>query len=111
MTLTGMSESETEVVRRAIEATFDYFTLDYETRIGVEPQRVRELLERWPEVDDTEDDSDACLVINNSLNDLLHGEGISDRESVELTGLNSSGLYEIYRKWADARGWKSTGVR
>lgn len=111
MSLKALSASEIEIIRKTVEATFGYFTWDYQTRIGVEPERVRELLEVWPEVDDSGDDSAECLMINNSLNDLLHGEGISDEDSVRLTGCDWNELDRIYRKWAKARGWATTGIR
>ena len=88
-----------------------YLEFDFDTRIGVSEEEMRDLLERWPNVDDADDDGCACLAINNALNDLLHGVGISDDEAMELTGTNRSEMYRIYRKWASARGWSSTGVR
>jgi hypothetical protein len=111
MSLAAMTPEEREVVRRAMAATFRYFDFDFQTRLGVTPEEMRELLEAWPQIDDTGDDSDACLAINNSLNDLLNGVGISERESLDLLGASRDEVERIYKKWARARGWKSRGVR
>lgn len=84
---------------------------DCETRLGVTEESVHALLGKWPEVDDNDDESDACLAINNALNDLLHGLGISDEEAVAMTEADRSEMRRVYRKWAFNRGWTSTGVR
>src|SRR5262245_30406616 len=103
MTLAALTPEEREIVRRAIEATFRYFDFDFHTRLGVSPDAVRKLLDAWPAVDDGPVDSDACLAINNSLNDLLHGASISDKEAMELVGVNREEMLRVYRKWAATR--------
>jgi hypothetical protein len=42
----------------------------FETHLGITPNSMRSLLSNWPDVDDTNDASDASLAINNALNDL-----------------------------------------
>lgn len=86
-------------------------TFEFEARMGITEESAVLLLKDWPNVDDTDDNSDACLAINNSLNDLLHGEGVSDEKARKLTGADRHELQRIYKKWATARGWKFTGVR
>ncbi len=111
MSLSALTPVDLEVVRRAMEATFQFFSFDFQSRLGLEPEQMTSLLEAWPNVDDTSDDSDACLAVNNSLNDLLHGVGISEEECIRLLGVGREEAYRVYRKWADARGWNSTGVK
>jgi hypothetical protein len=111
MSLARLTPEEREVARRAMAATFQFFDDDFHPRLGVDPETMRSLLSNWPNVDDADDDSDACLAINNTLNDLLHGVGISEREALELTGVGREELQRIYRKWARERGWNSTGIR
>ncbi|HSE34470.1 MAG TPA: hypothetical protein VLA93_23045 [Pyrinomonadaceae bacterium] len=79
--------------------------------MGITEESALALLENWSEVGGSDDYSDACLAINNSLNDLLHGEGISDATCRQLTGVSREELLRIYRKWATSRGWENTGVR
>ena len=110
MTLEALAPEELEVVRRTMEATFRYFDFDFQTRLGISSEAMRALLNAWPAVDDVRDDSDACLAINISLNDLLHGIGISEAEAMELVGVSRAEMQRVYRKWAAARGWKATGV-
>jgi hypothetical protein len=94
-----------------MEATFQFFTWDFETRLGITSNSMRGLLKDWPDVDDTNDDSDACLAINNAMNDLLHGVGIDDQKAMELTGTDRAGMLRIYQKWSKSRGWSSTRAR
>lgn len=56
-------------------------------------------------MDDSTDDSDACLAINNSLNNLLNGVGISNEEAMQSLGVDRAEMLHVYRKWAAARGW------
>jgi hypothetical protein len=94
-----------------MQATLHYFDVDFQTRLGVSPEVMRALLDAWPAIDDASDDSYACLAINNSLNDLLHGVGIGEEEAKKLLGVSRAEMHRVYRKWAAARGWNSTGVR
>lgn len=111
MSLAALMPAELEVVRRAMAATFEFFSFDFQARLGLEPEQMATLLAAWPHVTDVSDDSEACLAVNNSLNDLLHGVGISEEECQRLLGVSRVEAYRIYRKWASARGWASTGVR
>jgi hypothetical protein len=111
MTLAALAPYEREVIQRSMEATFQFFDADFETRLGISPSAMRRLLSDWPDLDDGNDDSDACLAINNAMNDLLHGVGIDDQRAKELTGTDRRGMLRIYGKWAKSRGWSSTGIR
>jgi|SRR5579871_1778409 len=107
----ALTTEEREVIRRAMSATFQFFDFDFGARLGVAPEAMRAILKRWPDVNDAEDSSDVSLAINNTMNDLLHGVGISDDEAQRITGASRAEMYRIYRKWAESRGWPSTGVR
>lgn len=111
MTLAALTDDEREVIRRSMEATFQLFDRDFQTRLAITRDTMRSLLECWPDVDDTLDDSDACVAINNAMNDLLHGVGISDQRAHELTGVDRAEMRRIYRKWAAKRSWPSSGLR
>ena len=111
MAIASLTLEEREIVRRAMEATFRYFDFDFHTRLGVTPEEMRSLLLAWPTIDDSDDGSKACLAINNSLNDLLNGEGISEAEALDSTGTTCAEMRRVYSKWATARGWNATGIR
>ena len=111
MTVKALTHVEQLVVCRAMRATLDFFDWDFSTRIGIDTSAMSQLLALWPDIDDSDDNSDACLAVNNALNEWLHGVGVSDRESLAQLGVNRAEVIRIYEKWAASRGWKSTGVR
>ena len=84
---------------------------EFGARIGVELPEFREVVARWPAWDDSDDSSPECLVINNTLNDLLHGVGLTERQCTEMLGTGKEELLAVYRRWAASRGWSGTGVR
>lgn len=94
-----------------MEATFQYFNVNFHTRLGVTEEEMRQLLAQWPNVDDWADESAACVAINNALNDLLHGVGIGDEDARELIGVDRAEMRRVYEKWARGRGWSSAGMR
>jgi hypothetical protein len=109
MALASLAPEEREVIRRALQSTFQFFDFDFHARLGVTPEAMQALLHSWPTVDDTNDDSTACLAINNSLNDLLHGVGVSETDAIRLIGVDRAEIQRVYNKWAIVRGWTSTG--
>lgn len=84
-------------------ATFEFFDWDFHTRLGVHPEAMRQLLSAWPNIDDAYE-SDAYLAINNAMNDLLHGVGISDEKAIEISGVDRAEMRRIYVKWTGERG-------
>jgi hypothetical protein len=111
MSIAALNTSEQVIVRRVMQATFSHFDVDFHTRLGVSTTAMQALLDAWPDIDDSSDESDACLAINNALNDLLHGVGIDEQEAMKIAGVSVTEITLIYRKWAVARGWKSTDLR
>jgi hypothetical protein len=110
MTIASLTPEEREVIRRAMLATFRYFDHDFHTRLGIQPATMRSMLAAWP-IDDSDDDSDACLAVNNTLNDLLFGVCISEADAMEFVGVTGAEIQRVYAKWAVARGWSKTGIR
>jgi hypothetical protein len=112
MALSKLTADERDVVRRAMEAIFLFLPSDeFHPRLGVTPDFMRSLLRSWSEIDDSDDDSDACLAVNNTMNDLLTGIGISEDDAKLFVGADRAEMLRIYIKWAKARGWSWTGLR
>jgi hypothetical protein len=114
MALADLTEPERDLVRQCLVALRHGRYLDeddIESRIGVAVGVYDALLGRWPEVDDRDDDSDECLVINNALNEVCHGVHIPPREWERWFTAPRETVLSTYRHWALARGWDHTGIR
>ena len=83
---------------------------EFGARIGVELPEFREMVARWPAWDDADDRSPECLAINNTLNDLLHGVGLTERQCIEMIVTGKEELLGVYRRWAASRGWSARSM-
>ena len=118
MTLSALTPEEREVVERAVAAMLSFAEgdhgelsgSDFQTRLGLTQAEFRYILDNWAKADDSDDQSDVCLAINNSLNELCHGLHVDDSHRRMLTGADLEELRRIYFKWAKARGWHRTGI-
>ncbi|WP_282611225.1 hypothetical protein [Pelagibius sp. Alg239-R121] len=110
MTLASLTHEEREVVRRAMQASLIYIGAGFSARMGLEESHMVRLLEAWPQLDDSDEGSAVYLAVNNALNDLLHGVGISDKQALESVGVNRAEMQRVYKKWATGHGRSSTGV-
>lgn len=114
MPLSALNQNEMALLGRALllMATGDVLQeFEFGGRIGIELPEFREMMAKWPMWDDLNDDSRECLAINNTLNDLLYGVGLTQSQCTELLGVPRDELLSLYRKWAASRGWSATGVR
>lgn len=114
MPLRDLTSTEISVVGRALQKISEGDILaswEFGARIAVELDEFRKLLGSWPNWDDTKDNSPECLAINNTLNDLVHGVGLSDQDCREWFQVDRAELLRIYRKSAASRGWNATGVK
>ena len=110
MGLRALSDQDQESVRRCLEYVVDSDALEdeFETRMGVTEQTVRELLNRWPELDHCGDQSAECAV-NNALNEVVHGLRISDAEWDRKFERARADVAASYMNWARSRRLNSTG--
>ena len=114
MPLASLDPNDVALLGRALQlmATGDILQeFEFGARIGVELPEFREMVARWPAWDDADDRSPECLAINNTLNDLLHGVGLTERQCTEMLGTGKEELLGVYRRWAASRGWSATGVK
>lgn len=83
---------------------------EFQTRLGVEKRDLAVVIDSYPNIDDARDDSLETLSINNCLNELCFGVKAPEN-AWERIGVTRQDLLDIYKKWADLRGWMSTGIR
>lgn len=113
MALKDLSSTDHDTIKRCLEFILRSRELDgeFQTRMGVNETMVEKLLIGWPEVDDTPDDSDEAVAINNALNEVVHGLRISDQDWSDWFDVSREDVKGAYHRWATSRGWRQTGVR
>ena len=114
MTVERLTETDRDVVRQCLVALRAGRYLDDDnivSRVGVAPATYDALIAAWPRIDDSRDDSEACLVVNNALNEVCHGVDIPDREWPRWFTVSRDELRAVYGRWAGLRGWDRTGIR
>ncbi len=113
MSLAKLSDRERQIIFQCLNAILKggFLEGEFHARLGIEPEELEQIVAAYPGVDDSDDDSNVVLAINNCLNEVCHGISFSDREWSQWFIVNMSEVEEVYRKWAILRGWSHTGVR
>lgn len=114
MALEKMSEAERESIHESLAAICSGPFLDdaeFQTRMGVDRSFVKSFLDQWPLVDDSRDDSEETLAINNCLNELCNGLTILEDEWNRWLRVSREQLKIIYQKWAELKNWRRTGLQ
>jgi hypothetical protein len=73
------------------------------TRLGVNREVVRNVIARWPDINDSNVDSNDFITINNCLNEICHGLHISQQEWDERFTVPKSQILECFRHWSHRR--------
>lgn len=114
MALDNTSSRDREVVHQCLVALRAGEFIDedeFQSRIGLSVTEYDAVVSAWPAIDDRADDSDACLAINNALNELSYGMRVEPDMWSSQIDASADEVREVYRHWAVARGWRQTGIR
>jgi hypothetical protein len=108
--LTGMDQRIVLQCLKAILSERYVDAEDYPSRMGIEYGDITSAITDWPDLDDSDDDSQVALVINNSLNEVCHGVDIPPHEWTEFFDVDREVIRTTYKTWAKLKGWKTTGI-
>jgi hypothetical protein len=113
MTLAKLSDTDRQIILQCLNAILKgrFLEGEFDARLGIEPGEFERIVAAYPNVDDSDDDSNETLTINNCLNEVCHGIRFSNREWAQWFNVSKSEVEEVYRKWAILRGWSHTGIR
>ena len=113
MSLAKLSDSERQIIFQSLNAILKgrFLEGEFHTRLGLEPEELAKIVTAYPDVDDSDDNSNAALAINNCLNEVCHGIRFSNREWSQWFTVSKPEIEEVYRKWAILRRWSHTGIR
>ena len=114
MALMDLPEADREVVWQCLRAIVQgefIADVEFHARLGLSRAQIRALLASWPRINDRDDDSDACLALNNSMNEVCHGAAIKPREWQTWFTVPNDEVKAVFERWARSRGWSVNGVR
>jgi hypothetical protein len=108
-----LSDKEKQIILQSMNAILRgrFLEGEFHTRLGIAPEELEQIVVAYSNVDDSDDDSNVALAINNCLNEVCHGVSFSDQEWSQWFGVSRSEVQDVYRKWAVRRGQSRTGIR
>jgi hypothetical protein len=112
--LAGLEQDEREIIRSCITAILNGNFLDddeFQTRLGVGRQEFAQVLDSFPAANYNADDPIPVLSINNTLNEICYGIGMSENDWSKWFDVPREKVQAVYEKWARLNSWNSTGIR
>lgn len=100
MRLSKLSAKEQEIVLQSMKATAAHVD-DWEkhSRLGLETAELELQIARWPNIDDSRENSNGFLAINNCLNEVCHGFRIAPEAWDHWFEWPISDIESTYKKW------------
>jgi hypothetical protein len=112
MPVRDLDPPDQALLRRCLEFILTTPQLDgeFETRLGVTPHDVHQLLAGWPRAEDDGDEAVPTVAISNALNEITHGLRVSADDERRI-GSSRDAVQALYSRWARSRGWTVSGLR
>jgi hypothetical protein len=106
MAIESLSAKDQTIILRCMQAVGVLIEeWEMHSRLGVCREELDAQIAQWPAIDDRDNQSNAFLAVNNSLNEICHG--ISLDEWTNLIDATLDEVRETYREWLriqNARG-------
>lgn len=112
MVLENLTERDREIIFQCLNAVAkgNFLEHEFQTRLGLELNELKLIVAAFPNVDDSHDDSNVTLAINNCLNEVGNGINFSEREWEQCFAFHREEVCEVYQKWAKLRGWSGNDI-
>jgi hypothetical protein len=114
MAFKELSRNEKEIVLQCMKAIADGPEIEeweFHTRLGIVRPSLRRIISQWPAIDDSSDNSDEFLAINNCLNEVCHGVKMPDTEWRKWFAQPKDEIIKTYNKWLRLRDCSPGGIR
>jgi hypothetical protein len=106
-----LTSKEQLVVLQCMKATAAHVAdSEKHSRLGLETDELQGVIAKWPQIDDSAENSNGFLAINNCLNEVCHGFRIAPDDWKNWFDSPESEIKIIYQKWLRLRGL-SGGIR
>jgi NADH:ubiquinone oxidoreductase subunit E len=113
MSFAKLTQNEKQIILQCLNAILNGSFLEHEfhARLGIEIEDLSQVVSTYPNIEDSDDNSNETIAINNCLNEVCHGISFLEREWREWFNVQRSEVDEVYRKWAILRGWSRTRIK
>jgi hypothetical protein len=104
MAIEELTNKEQKLVLACLKATAVYVDdTEKHSRLGIDGEVLQQIIERWPAVDDRDENGDDFLAINNCLNEVCNGFQIAAADWSAWFDIGMDQIQATYRKWLTAR--------
>lgn len=112
MFFSQLTHNEKQIIFQCMNAMLkgNFLEQEFQTRLGIDEKDLTKVIDSFPEIDDSEGNSNETLAINNCLNEVCYGIRFSENEWLKWVTVNRDEVVKTYRNWAKLRGWKRTGI-
>jgi hypothetical protein len=114
MAFKDLSATEKETVLQCMKAIADRQEIEdweFHTRLGIVRPTLRRIISLWPDIDDSAENSEEFLSINNCLNEVCNGVNIPATEWRKWFEQPKDEIKRTYHKWLKLRGLSSGGIQ
>lgn len=80
---------------------------EFHARLGLDRADLETVIAAGENLDDRRDDSDACLAVNNCLNEVCHGVRIEKEDWDRYIGIPMEAVRIVFEKWRGLKGWST----
>ncbi len=108
MAFKELSAAAKETVLQCMKAIADGPEIEdweFHARLGIVRATPRRIISSWPEIDDSSDNSDEFLAINNCLNEICSGVSIPTIDWRKWFGQPKDEITRTYQKWLKLEGF------
>lgn len=105
MPFEDLTSEDQLVVLQCMKATAAHVAdSEKHSRLGLEPGELQSVIAKWPHIDDSSEQSDGFLAINNCLNEVCHGFRVAPEDWNSWFGFSESEIKVVYQKWLRLKG-------
>jgi ribosomal protein S8 len=102
MAFEQLSVDEQRIVLQCMKIIYDEKYIEEwetQTRIGIDRNSLLHVINVWPNLDDSENDSDVTLAINNCMNEICNGINISEEDREQYFKTTGENIKKTYEHW------------
>jgi hypothetical protein len=111
MSIRRLSTEQQDIVLRCLRATAGHIDdSEKHSRLGLHGDELQRVIDRWPNVNDLDENGQDFLAINNCMNEVCHGFPLQPSEWSNWFTTPMSEVEVTYQTWLALRG-VSGGLR